>query len=293
MTADGGRGADSPVQRAGTPIAVAFDRVFAPLGLFVAIYAAALYVVAPLATSFYWSSLIAAAVATAGAVGLWDRGRWQLGIAAPPRTIVIESAAGLLLAVFVVGLADLLIVGLTGLRHSAGTGFPLEEFFLVFLPAAVHEELLFRGYPFQRLWRWHRGAAVVAMSLLFAMLHAWNNAVTLLALVNIFLGGVLLSLAYALFERLWFPTALHLGWNVMSGPVLGYEVSGYRPEATLLQLSGAGPEILTGGAFGIEGSVVTTAVEIAAIAALLLFIRKSKFFILQYVTGSYERHRDR
>ena len=272
---------------------MAIDRVFAPLAVFLVFYAATLYFVAPLTTSFHWSALIAAIVATAGAVGLWDHGRWRLGIAAPPRAIVVESICGLLVAALLIGAADLLIIVATPLQHSPGTGFPVREFFLVFLPASVHEELVFRGYPFQRLWRWHKGFAVAAMSLLFAMLHAANAAVTELALLNIFLGGILLSLAYALFERLWFPTALHLGWNLMSGPVLGYGVSGYAPEATLLKVSGSGPAMLTGGAFGIEGSVILTAVEIVAVLALLFFIRKSKFFILQYVTGSYERHRDR
>jgi membrane protease YdiL (CAAX protease family) len=248
--------------------AASLDRVVAPLAIFVAIYFGTFLLTAGRLLSFYFESLVSAVVATAATIWLWDRGRWNLGIAAPARRVVPETLAGGALAVTLIGTGDLLIIASTGLSHARGNGFPLAETFAVYLPAAVYEELLFRGYPFQRLWQWRRGVAVVSMSALFAALHGGNAGITALALINVFLGGVLLSLAYALWERLWFPTALHLGWNLMSGPVLGYEISGYTPETSLLRVEGNGPELLTGGAFGIEGSVWLTAVEIVAIAFL-------------------------
>ena len=253
----------------------AFDTVVAPLSLFIVFYAGALYVIAPrMRASFYWASLISAVIATAAVVAIWDRGKWRLGLVTSPRIALRDSAAGLLIAAVLIGAANLLIIATTGFRHSAGNGFPLAEFFRVFLPASVHEELLFRGYPFQRLWRWSRVTAVAGVSALFALMHAANLAVTPLALTNIFLGGILLSLAYAATERLWLPIALHLGWNLMSGPVLGYEVSGYPPEQSIVRTGGTGPDLLTGGAFGIEGSVWMTLVEIAAIALLFRHVRR-------------------
>ena len=248
---------------------VAVDQVLAPLVIFGATYFAAIFAIAPRLRHFQWVALFSAALATAVAVALWDRGRWRLGLFVDPRLALREGAIGLAFAIAILGSADVLIVVTTGLSHTVSGGFPWLEIVAVFLPAVLHEELLFRGYPFQRLWRWKPAFAIIAVSLVFAALHAGNASASLVGLTNVFLGGVLLSLAYARFERLWFPIGLHFGWNLMAGPTLGYEVSGYTPQASLLELTGSGPLLLTGGAFGIEGSLWMTAVELGAIAVLL------------------------
>jgi len=186
----------------------------------------------------------------------------------PPRIATRELMLGLAGGVFLIAVADLMVFATTPLRHGRGDGVPWRELIAVFIPAVVHEELLFRGYVFQKLWVWHRQFAIVSVSALFAALHLWNDGITVLAITNIFLGGILLSLAYERYQRLWFPIGLHLMWNVMSGPLLGYEVSGYEPSHTVLTVVGAGPWLLTGGKFGIEGSLWMTAAEVGAIVVL-------------------------
>jgi membrane protease YdiL (CAAX protease family) len=240
-----------------------------PVAMFAAVYLAALYggVVLRVAHS-QWVALIAVALASVLAVAIVDRGRWDLGLVDSPVRAAKHFWGGVLFAVALIGIADLLILAFTPLHHRMGNGFPFAELAAVYLPAAVHEELLFRGYPFQKLWVRFPRSAIIGVSLLFAALHAFNDSVTVLALTNVFLGGVLLSLAYALYEKLWLPIGLHLAWNLMSGPVLGYGVSGFIPEASVVRTMGGGPSILTGGGFGIEGSVLMTAVEVAAIAVL-------------------------
>lgn len=156
----------------------------------------------------------------------------------------------------------------TDIGHARGSGFPWRELALVFVPAAIHEELLFRGYPFQKLHARNRWFAIGFVALVFAALHAGNEAATPLGLVNIFLGGVLLGLAWERYRRLWFPIGLHLAWNLTTGPILGHEVSGYEAIATVFVEQGTGPEWLTGGDFGIEGSAIMTALEAVAIALL-------------------------
>lgn len=215
-----------------------------------------------------WLALIAVIVATIAIIMWWERGEWNLGLAAPPRRAIRELLFGALFAIVLIGTCDLLIIATTGGRHAAGSGFPWKELALVFIPAAVHEELLFRGYPFQKLYRWQPAVAILFVAAVFSSFHLRNRAVGELALLNIFLGGVLLGLAYARYERLWFPIGLHLAWNVMSGPILGHEVSGYVQAESVLITIERGPEWLTGAAFGIEASAWMTAVEIAAIAVL-------------------------
>jgi membrane protease YdiL (CAAX protease family) len=217
----------------------------------------------------YIGPLIAVSLASILTIQIWERGQWYLGLAAPPRVALRELAQGLLLGAVLIGACALLIGLTTEVHHEPGRGFPWAELFLVFIPAALHEELLFRGYAFQTLYRWRRGFAIVFVALLFAALHARNTAVTMLGLTNIFLGGILLGLAYARRERLWLPIGLHLAWNLMSGPIIGDEVSGYASGVTVFVEAGSGPDWLTGGRFGLEGSAWATVVELAGIAALL------------------------
>jgi membrane protease YdiL (CAAX protease family) len=215
-----------------------------------------------------WSALAGAVVATISTVRIVDRA-WSIGFLVAPRLALRELMAGGLFAVVLIGSADLLIMATAGLRHRLGRGLPWLELLVVFIPAAIHEEVLFRGYLFQTLRRIHRLAAIIASSVIFAVLHAGNNYFTLLALGNLMVAGILLALAYERYERLWFPIGLHLLWNLFSGPILGYEVSGYASQMTVLRTYGRGPEWLTGGLFGIEGSIWALAVEGAGIAWLL------------------------
>jgi membrane protease YdiL (CAAX protease family) len=235
----------------------------------VSFYVATLFVLAWMRFPFWqWSGLISVTTATIGTIVLFENGQWALGLFVSPPLALREFAIGIAWGVILIGTCALLIVLTTDVRHERGGGFPWRELLLVYAPAVVHEELLFRGYAFQKLLRWKRVFALVFVALVFAALHAQNSSVTMLALFNIFLGGLLLGLAYEQYQRLWFPIGLHLAWNLMSGPVLGHEVSGYEGSATLFVERGAGPLWLTGGEFGIEGSVLMTALEIAAVALL-------------------------
>jgi uncharacterized protein len=216
-----------------------------------------------------WLGLVSAGVATAITVAIWERGTWPLGLFVAPRLAIREFVLGALAGVAIVGVCVVLVDVTSELRHELGRGFPWLELVAVFVPAAIHEELLFRGYAFQKMHRRHRVYAIFFVALAFAALHAQNDHVTLLGLTNILLGGVLLGLAYERYGRLWFPIGLHLAWNLMAGPVTGHEVSGYVAEHSLLVTRGEGPVWITGGDFGVEGSVWMTACEVAAIAILL------------------------
>lgn len=215
-----------------------------------------------------WAWLAGGTGATVLTIAIAERGRWSLGLAAPPRTAVRELLFGAFFACALIIAADGLVLASTAVRHGRGSGLPWLELIAVYLPAALHEELVFRGYPFQKLRTFHRPFAIAAMSFVFAAMHMGNRGITPLAFVNLVLAGVLLALAYERYERLWFPIGLHFAWNLLCGPILGYDVSGYISEATLLTTRGRGAPWLTGGTFGIEGSIWMVVVELGGIAFL-------------------------
>lgn len=243
------------------------DRQFlAPLVLFVSFYVATYVALSwtqlPLGQ---WLGVASVAVATFGAIAIWDRGVWHLGLFVAPRLALRELTLGILGGAMIVGLCVALVDVTSELRHEAGPGFPWIELVTVFVPAVLHEEVLFRGYAFQKIHRWNRLVALLFVAFVFSALHAGNASVTFLGLTNIFLGGILLGLAYERYGRLWFPIGMHLAWNLVAGPVTGHEVSGYVAEHTLLVPRGEGPLWLTGGDFGVEGSLWMTVCELAAI----------------------------
>jgi uncharacterized protein len=137
--------------------------------------------------------------------------------------------------------------------------------------AAAAEEAIFRGYPFQVLVQW-LGAVVatVLASAAFALVHLRNPNIGVFGVTNIFLAGVLLSVAYLRTRSLWFATGVHLGWNWTMASVFDLPVSGLDFfETPVYDAAVRGPDWLTGGAFGPEGGLFGTVAFAAAFVVVL------------------------
>lgn len=145
---------------------------------------------------------------------------------------------------------------------------------LLLLPAAF-EEALFRGYAFQALVDGFGPVpAVLVGSVVFAGAHVWNPHVVPLALLNIFLAGVLLSAAYLRRRSLWLSTGVHIGWNWAMASVAELPVSGLAFLHTpLYGVVERGPDWITGGRFGPEGGLAGTAAFLLGLALLRLVPR--------------------
>lgn len=138
---------------------------------------------------------------------------------------------------------------------------------------SFNEELAFRGYIMQRLSQaWGMPAAVVASSLIFAMVHMFNPGFGLLAMVSLFVAGLLLACAYLVSRSLWLPIGVHIGWNLMEVHVLGFAGSG-SPEPSILRATTAGPDVMTGGVFGPEGGILGIVAPLIGIAIVLVGYR--------------------
>ncbi|MEZ4986410.1 MAG: CPBP family intramembrane glutamic endopeptidase [Saprospiraceae bacterium] len=98
--------------------------------------------------------------------------------------------------------------------------------------------------------------ALLATAIVFGAMHIDNEGFTWVAGLQIVTGGYLMGQLYASAGNVWAPYAFHAVWNFVQSVVLGFAVSGvgtYR----ILQLSTHGPDWLTGGSFGLEGSILT------------------------------------
>lgn len=132
------------------------------------------------------------------------------------------------------------------------------------MPGIV-EELLFRGILFRWIEEFGGSwAALLITSALFGMAHSQNpNATAFSSFAIAVEAGLLLGGAYMLTRSLWMPIGLHAAWNFTQGPILGVPVSGNEVHG-IFQAKLSGPVILSGGAFGLEASVIALAVCIAA-----------------------------
>jgi len=197
------------------------------------------------------------------------------------RNLLIGSALGAASLFF----AALLTTITRGTRFSFDpAGFKLigETLFisiLVFLFAAAAEEMLFRGYVLQTLTRANIAwLGILLTSVPFAAAHLKNpNVVAGFTFVNTALAGVWLAVAYLRTRSLWLPFGLHWSWNWAQASLLGLPVSGIQrlAPAPLLKAMNAGPDWLTGGAYGLEGGAACT---IALLISTVL-IWRAKLFV--------------
>ena len=132
---------------------------------------------------------------------------------------------------------------------------------LLFAGAALAEELLFRGFIFQRLIAGlGQLPAQLIMAGYFLLTHLNNPGMTgevkFLASINIFIASLVFGLAFIRTKGLAMPLGLHFMANLVQGGVLGFGVSGTDQSGLLKPVFNEVPVWLTGGQFGLEASVL-------------------------------------
>lgn len=189
-----------------------------------------------------------------------------------------DILAGLVGAILLFGIGTLILylmgeISFTGFQFDAASFFVS---FALFVVVAINEETIIRGYILNNLLtRMNKYVALTISASVFGVLHIFNSGIDVLPLVNLILAGILLGSVYIFTRNLWFSISLHLFWNFIQGPVLGYSVSGTKT-SSLLKMSSLGSTTITGGKFGFEGSIVCTILMVVAIAAVFTyFIRRN------------------
>ncbi len=226
---------------------------------------------------FLIAACLAAIAAIAGHVliiGLVSGKRWQdLGL----RGAIGEFAAGLgigaaLIAVATAGLAIVGAYRVSGFDPNPQLLMPLA----IGIFAGVVEEVFFRGILLRLIDGWLGSWAALAItSVLFGLVHTSNAGAGLFnAFVLVVEAGILLGAAYLLTRRLWLVIGIHVAWNAVQSGVFSFSVSGTGAQNGLLEATTHGPDWLTGGAMGIEGSMITLVVGLAAGVVMLVLAHR-------------------
>jgi len=132
---------------------------------------------------------------------------------------------------------------------------------LILLLAAIAEELLFRGFLFQRLIQaFGSWPTQIIIGSLFLLTHINNPNMTgilkTFACINIFIASIMFGIAYIKTASLAMPLGLHFMANFMQGTVLGFGVSGDNDPSIFKPVFDNAPIWLSGGDFGIEASIL-------------------------------------
>lgn len=182
-----------------------------------------------------------------------------------------QGGLGLLIGTVLIG-TTVAVLWLSGSYRVIGTNPHatwVPAVLVLGLGAGLGEEIVSRGALFriveEGMGTWW---ALAISASFFGAMHLRNPGVTPWSLATVVAAGVLLGLLYHVTRSLWVCAGMHLAWNVLQGTVFGIAVSGY-PAHGFLVARLSGPEWLSGGAFGAEGSVVAFLVCLSCSALLL------------------------
>lgn len=180
------------------------------------------------------------------------------------------------------------VIVLTGSIEFHGV-FKNADYFVIllfwggFIIQGATEEILCRGVVLHALKEktplW---VAIAVSTLVFIMPHCSSlfeggMLYGIVGIANLILISVIFSLVTIRFRSLWAACGLHSFWNAILYSVLGLNLSGNDEKvAAILNMKSVGENILNGGVYGIEASLITTVVLALATATLIWGGKKTK-----------------
>ena len=183
-----------------------------------------------------------------------------------------EYSAGFVLGGLMVCISVAGIAALGGLRTlSVAPASIIALPLLRHITVGLIEEVMMRGIFFrvvqESVGSW---LALLASGLVFGAMHLVNDNISALGIADTAVAGVFFAAAFLLTGRLWLCAGLHAGWNFFQEGIFSLAVSGHEVKTGLFVTELSGPDWLTGGAFGIEGSAVDLVFAVLASAAMVL-----------------------
>ena len=184
---------------------------------------------------------------------------------------------GFVIGFMLMGLGLLTLLGLKQVKFLE-INFSIREIVLViliYIIVAITEEVLFRGYILRNLMAsFNNYIALITASFLFAVAHGFNPNMDLVSFLNLFLAGIVLGVSYIYTKNLWFPIALHFSWNLFQ-TLFGFNVSG-QDFYSLIEFKIIDKNIINGGDFGFEGSVLSMITQVLLVIAIVFYYERIK-----------------
>ena len=149
---------------------------------------------------------------------------------------------------------------------------------LMFIAVGLLEEYLSRGYLLYTLadgigfW-----PAAIIMAVLFARVHMGNSGETHIGIIGTFLFAIFAAATLWRTGNLWLAVGAHAGWDWGQSFFFGVPDSGLQVPGHLFNPHIQGPDWLSGGTVGPEGSIVVLILwALMTIAFLILYKPRSQ-----------------
>ncbi|CAL2103818.1 CAAX amino terminal protease family protein [Tenacibaculum sp. 190130A14a] len=161
----------------------------------------------------------------------------------------------------------------------------ISEFFGLIIGSSV-EEIFFRAFLFYIVYEALRTfkkdpvkRALIILFLiapLFGIAHIDNTGASVMSTINLGLDAIIMCLPFLITSRLGMSIGMHLSWNLFQGAVFGFPVSGNITKASIMTVHTT-DNIISGGAFGVEGSILFVLLDVIAIALILYWKKHYNF----------------
>lgn len=129
-----------------------------------------------------------------------------------------------------------------------------------FIGVGFVEEYVTRGFLQHHFLRFGPLPALLITAVLFGLLHLGNPEVTLFAILNIILAGCFMGSVMYAYNSIHAAVGVHITWNWIQGSVFGIPVSGTTQSGFFSTEIANKNDLITGGEFGVEASLVCTIV---------------------------------
>lgn len=179
------------------------------------------------------------------------------------------------IALIAAGTAFLILIGSVNVTGTSFLPKQITGMLLMYAGVAIGEETCFRGYILSNLMdSMNKYVALALSAVLFSVPHLFNPNPSIMSFLGIFMAGLLLGAAYIYTRNLWFPIGIHFTWNFTQA-MAGFNVSGTETP-TYLILDYQKYDIINGGEFGFEASLVCIIILAVATAGIIYHFTKKK-----------------
>ena len=200
---------------------------------------------------------------------------------------IFSYIKGILVSVALL-VASIAIITITGsITYNGileGINFPIIFAFLgAFIIQGAMEETMCRGFLMTSLSKKVSiPLAILVSSLAFAAPHfsslfSSNSIYGFIGVINLILVSTIFSLLIINGRNIWIACGMHSFWNFSLFNIFGLNLSGYsKNPIAIFDFSTSSENILNGGKYGLEASVITTTVLVVCVVFLVLKYRKLK-----------------
>ncbi|WP_282079545.1 CPBP family intramembrane glutamic endopeptidase [Aquimarina algiphila] len=176
--------------------------------------------------------------------------------------------------------------------YSFWQGFFSEMFGLII--GSTVEEIFFRAFIFYIVYEALRTVKkdagkraviiLIVIAPLFGIAHVGNEGATVISTINLGLDAMMMCLPFLITGRLGMSIGMHFSWNLFQGVIFGFAISGNIAKVSIISLNMPN-NLLTGGVFGPEGSIIFILLDIVALIFILYWKKLKKYnsFVSPYI----------